>query len=178
MTHPSLWRRPPNSLGTGSSFKRSRSYRANADLKANEGSACRRTVSLTSCRAAFDRSDVDALKQQHHAQDHSRTIEGPVLTGAAMLRRSVWRDGEFGAGNQRRLIREDPDHACVPPKLRWAIWIVYGHACCGVAHCHDRGRKRAHPYRGSRLRSRRRHEKGLRATPRWLLVTQPTRRGV
>jgi hypothetical protein len=57
-------------------------------------------------------------------------------------RRSVWRDGEFGAGDQRRLIREDPDHACAPPKLRWAIWVVYGHACCGVAHCHDRRRKR------------------------------------
>jgi hypothetical protein len=85
-----------------------------------------------------------------------------VLTGAAVTRPSVWRDGEFGAGDQRRLIREDPDHAYVPSKLRWAIWIVYGHACCGVSPLSRQKAQAAHPYQGSRLR-RNRYADALRA---------------
>ena len=75
-------------------------------------------------------------------------------SGAAAQRRSVWRDGEVpGAGDQRRLIREDPDHACAPPKLRWAIWVACNAATpvgAASAHCHDRRQASGSPFTGAR----------------------------
>jgi len=57
------------------------------------------------------------------------------------FRSPIMPSDKLGAGNQGRLIRKDPDLACACPKLGWAIRILYGHACCSVAHFHDRRRK-------------------------------------
>src|ERR1700691_5598812 len=62
-----------------------------------------------------------------------------VLTGAAVLRHSVWRNGKLGARNQSELIREDPNAACATPELRWAIRILDGHAAGRrVTHFHNK----------------------------------------
>ena len=74
-----------------------------------------------------------------------RPVRAPGISGDGAVpevRPSFRLPDKLGAGNQGDLIRKDPDLACVAPKRRWAIRMLYGHTNRSVAHYHDRRCKR------------------------------------